>query len=162
MNMVLKTTCNAAGFTLIELMIVVAIIGVLAALAIPAYQNYVIRSQVSRVMGESGSIKTGIEQCLSNGQFVLGVIQGQCDPAPTGSTLMIAGNSNVAGAFAANMGSPTINPSPMTSTVRIEANFGNAANPRLAGRNVVWVRSTDGSWICTSTADPQFKPPGCP
>ena len=55
------------GFTLIELMIVVAIIGILAAIAIPQYQNYIARSQVSRVMGETSAVKTAVETCLLDG-----------------------------------------------------------------------------------------------
>src|SRR5690554_6855454 len=55
------------GFTLIELMIVVAIIGILAAVAIPQYQNYVGKAQVSRVMSEVGSLRTGVETCIMNG-----------------------------------------------------------------------------------------------
>ena len=49
-------------------MIVVAIIGILAAIAIPQYQNYIAKSQVSRVMSETGSMKTVVEDCILNGK----------------------------------------------------------------------------------------------
>src|SRR2546430_13421588 len=50
------------GFTLIELMIVVAIVGILAAIAIPAYQDYVARSKVSEAMAALGACKTSVTE----------------------------------------------------------------------------------------------------
>ena len=71
------------GFTLIELMIVVAIIGILAAVAIPQYQNYVARSQVARVMSETASLKTAVETCMMDG-----LAQGDCNVGWTASNLI--------------------------------------------------------------------------
>jgi type IV pilus assembly protein PilA len=55
------------GFTLIELMIVVAIIGILAAVAIPAYSNYTTKAHFAEIITLSGALKTGVEACVSDG-----------------------------------------------------------------------------------------------
>lgn len=60
-----------AGFTLIELMIVVAIIGILAAVAIPAYQNYTIKAKVGNALSSVASIKTAVGLCAQEKGGVL-------------------------------------------------------------------------------------------
>jgi type IV pilus assembly protein PilA len=70
------------GFTLIELMIVVAIIGILAAIAIPAYQDYTVRAQVTEGLNLAGDLKAAIAEDFANTgvwpatEQVLGVVEG--------------------------------------------------------------------------------------
>ena len=64
------------GFTLIELMIVVAIIGILAAIAIPQYQDYIARSQVCEALTLMDGLKTGIGECVNNNGAKAGCTTG--------------------------------------------------------------------------------------
>ncbi|MDH1868465.1 pilin [Pseudomonas chengduensis] len=148
------------GFTLIELMIVVAIIGILAAIAIPQYQTYTAKSQVSRVMSESGQLRTAIEACINDGRLDVGNAAGQCDPGATGSNLMMNGNSQVTGTPAKGTGTPTV-PAKLTTTSTIKAEFGNNAAAALAGKVLTWTRTVDGSWGCTTDVDANYRPTGC-
>ena len=75
------------GFTLIELMIVIAIIGILAALAIPAYQDYLIRSQASEGLAMASAAKTSIAEYRAN----KGVWPSTNDAAGIGSSNSIQG-----------------------------------------------------------------------
>lgn len=76
------------GFTLIELMIVIAIIGILAAIAIPAYQDYVVRSQVSEALSLADGSKTAVAEFYSN----TGRLPGNNQSAGLSQATSITGN----------------------------------------------------------------------
>lgn len=160
-----------SGFTLIELLIIVAIIGILAAIAIPQYQNYVLRSQVQRVIVESGALKPAVEICLSNGKTNVGnpAVTNNCDPQATGSDLQAtAGNAapTVSEAWStAGTGVPQV---ALSSTVpsKITATFGNLAGAPLQGATpgtITWTRDVNGSWNCkASNIDARYVSVTCP
>jgi type IV pilus assembly protein PilA len=159
------------GFTLIELMVVVAIVGILAAIAIPQYQTYVYKSQVQRVVGESGVLKTVLEACLSNGRFNVGnpATAGNCDPQASGSSLQAtAGNAapTVADPWvSAGTGVPQVSMSATTPST-IVATFGNLAGGPLQGTpagTVTWERDLRGTWSCrAANIDPRYVSSACP
>lgn len=152
---------TSKGFTLIELMIVVAIIGILAAVAIPQYQNYVLRSQVSRVMTESGALKSALEHCIAEGKLVLGTGLNQCDPGASGSNLMV-GASQVGATLPAGTGVPQIT-DPLAGVITIVSTFGNNASPALSSgaSTLTWTRDAGGSWSCSTDAPTNSRPPNC-
>ncbi|WP_435695671.1 pilin [Uruburuella suis] len=134
------------GFTLIELMIVVAIIGILAAIALPLYQNYIASSQVTRVVGETGSLKTVVETCMLNGRTTTtGTGANNCELGATKSNLMTA--------------IPSVTMAGTAAT--ITGTFGDSAATAIAGKKVIWTRSADGSWACSTDADEKYRPAGC-
>lgn len=148
------------GFTLIELMIVVAIIAILAAIALPQYQNYVIKSQVNRVMGECGQLRTSLEVCISEGRDQLGDGPGECDPGATGSNLLADGG-NAAPGVTLPAGTGTADVSDIDVEMTITCEFGNNANLAIAGNELIWERAADGSWTCETDVEERWRPAGC-
>ena len=147
------------GFTLIELMIVVAIIGILAAIAIPQYQNYIAKSQVTRGVAELGAVKTAIETCLNDGQ----TIKDACDLGFTGSSIISMSVPAVVAAKSAPTTAVT-NATPLVSGQTIVGQFAGDASAALkdTATTITWTRSGLGTWTCASTAPAKYNSSACP
>lgn len=140
-------------------MIVIAIIGILAAVALPSYQTYVAKSQSSRVMAEAAALRALVEACVNEGALVIGSAEGECDPEAVGSTL-IDGASQTAATLPIGTGVPQVTIG-VDGAITIVASFGNNATPVFTGKSLTWARTVIGEWSCSTTIDIMYRPKGC-
>lgn len=134
------------GFTLIELMIVVAIIGILAAVAIPSYQDYTARAQVSEAMSLTSALKTPLaEWWADNGSW----------PSAAASVA-----DTLAGKYVASI----IITGASGSTIQVQATMKTAkVNKKIQGMTFI-NETTDGAktWDCSKgTIDSKYRPGAC-
>lgn len=136
------------GFTLIELMIVVAIIGILAAIAIPAYLDYAIRSQVAHGINLASAAKVAVAEYY----------QDQGDYPGDNATAGLAAAGTISGKYVSQV--------EIVADGQIEVTFGNDVNIKILNA-VMTVSPTDNegsvSWACTGDATlvEKWLPPAC-
>jgi type IV pilus assembly protein PilA len=135
------------GFTLIELMIVVAIIGILAAVALPAYQDYTVRAKTSEVVLAASGGKTAVAEAYQT----LGHM-----PANAAS----AGISGQTSPYVASVAYTTTG-----ATVGVLTATASAKESKIAGSNVVLTGTADTNgvitWVCTGSILPKYMPSNC-
>ncbi|HEX8605992.1 MAG TPA: prepilin-type N-terminal cleavage/methylation domain-containing protein [Pseudoduganella sp.] len=144
-----------AGFTLIELMIVVAIIGILAAVAIPAYTDYTIKAKMGNALASAGPLKTAVGLCIQeNGNDA--TVCNTANTANGPSLPAFTPTKEVSGATITGSGVITLT----TRDIGTGAN-GNVVMtptpPAAGGSAVTWANSYDAATITNTAAQGLIK-----
>lgn len=147
---------NAKGFTLVELMIVVAIIGVLAAVALPAYQDYTYKARVSEIILAASACRTAVSEFVASSGALPANAVADDDAAD------ICGAS-APGGFVASVDWGVTTGGIITATAAVDADLGGASGLTitLTPGAVDATTNTIPTWTCGGTIPANLKPGSC-